>query len=627
MTNDKITLNEIKIKPIAASTPEIGIDTNRNFMDNLITSAQIGTLDISSIDALSRSAQTREQAYQLIDNMAQDSIISAVLETYAEDAVQTNDKGQVMWVESNDTKVLDYTSWLLDSLNVDKHLYQWAYCLVTYGDVYLRLFRKSDVEEDRLFKDYSRTSKLNESIIVKKDEPLTEEVKLRIYSGSDKYIPFIQMVDNPGEMFDLNKFGKTQGFIKASTRVIQQQNDDMFTYLTRYKMKQSDVEIFDAMSFVHGCMETTSQRQPETVDIYLDSMSTKDDEHKTTDSMTSSYSVKRGQSLLYNSFRNWRQLTLLEMSALLNRITKSAVTRVITVDVGDMPREQVPGFMQRLKDKMEQKTALNVGSGMSEYTNPAPIENTIYVPIHGTQGQINATTIGGDFDPKSLVDIEYFRDKVFGNLKVPKQFFGFTADGAGFNGGSSLTILSSRYGKSIKNIQNILCQMMTDVINLFLIDRGLDSYVNKFRIRMESPITQEEIDKRADKDTRIRYINDLMGQFADIDDKAVKLTIFKSLLGDTIGNPEVISYLQDYIDELIAVKNKAKETKPREAKNSDTAIDTETPEASDDMNLPSLEAMQKEEAKEALVETAELTEDEEDDSYLPSFDELDIDKE
>lgn len=627
MTKDKITLNEIKIKPIAASSPEIGIDTNRNFMDNLITSAQIGTLDISSIDALSQSAQTREQAYQLIDSMAQDSIISAVLETYAEDAVQTNDKGQVMWVESNDAKVLDYTSWLLDSLNVDKHLYQWAYCLVTYGDVYLRLFRKSDVEEDKLFKDYSRTSKLNESILVKKDEPLTEEVKLRIYSSSDKYIPYVQMVDNPGEMFDLTKFGKTQGFIKASTRVIQRQNDDMFNYLTRYKMKQSDVEIFDAMSFVHGCLETTSQRQPETVEIYLDSMSTKDDEHNTTDSMTSSYSVRRGQSLLYNSFRNWRQLTLLEMSALLNRITKSAVTRVITVDVGDMPREQVPGFMQRLKDKMEQKTALNVGSGMYEYTNPAPIENTIYVPVHGTQGQINATTIGGDFDPKSLVDIEYFRDKVFGNLKVPKQFFGFTSDGAGFNGGASLTILSSRYGKSIKNIQNILCQMMTDVINLFLIDRGLDSYVNKFRIRMEPPITQEEIDKRADKDTRIRYINDLMGQFADIDDKAVKLTIFKSLLGDTIGNPEVISYLQDYIDELIAVKNKAKETKPSESENGDTAIDTEATEASDDINLPSLEAMQKEEAKEALVETAELIEDEEDDSYLPSFDELGIDKE
>lgn len=96
MENDKIKLNEIKIKPIAAANPEIGIDVEKRFIDNIIDSAQVGTLDISSIDALSQSAQNREQAYQLIDNMAQDSIISAVLETYAEDAVQTNDKGQVM---------------------------------------------------------------------------------------------------------------------------------------------------------------------------------------------------------------------------------------------------------------------------------------------------------------------------------------------------------------------------------------------------------------------------------------------------------------------------------------------------------------------------------------------------
>src|SRR5574344_1313207 len=106
------TLNEIKIKPIITTTPEIGIDVERHFMDNLISSAQIGVLDISSIDALSNSAQTREQSYQLIDNMAQDTIIAAVLETYAEDAVQTNDNGQVMWVEADDATISNYTTWL-----------------------------------------------------------------------------------------------------------------------------------------------------------------------------------------------------------------------------------------------------------------------------------------------------------------------------------------------------------------------------------------------------------------------------------------------------------------------------------------------------------------------------------
>ncbi|MCK9470190.1 MAG: portal protein [Bacilli bacterium] len=621
MNDNKINLNEVKVKPISATTPEIGIDTEKTFIDNILDSAQVGTLDLSSIDALTQSAQNREQAYQLIDAMTQDTIIAAVLETYAEDVVQTNDNGDIMWIEANDARVLNYTSWLLESLNVDKHLYQWAYCLVTYGDVYLRLFRKSDVEEDLLFKNNPKTNKLNESIIRKTNEPLTEEVKLKLYGDNDKYIPYIQMVDNPGEMFDLQKFGKTQGYIKAATRVIQQHNDNMFNYITRYKMKQSDVEIFDAMSFVHGCLETTSQRQPETVDIFLDSLS--EEAQNKSDSMTSTYSVKRGQSILYNSFRNWRQLTLLEMSALLNRVTKSAVTRIITVDVGDMPKNQVQVFMQRLKDKLEQKTALDVGTGMAEYTNPAPIENTIYVPVHGTQGTISATTLGGDFDPKSLVDIEYFRDKLFGNLKVPKQFFGFTDDGAGFNGGTSLTILSSRYGKSIKNIQNILCQMMIDVINLFLIDRGLDSYVNKFRVRMQAPVTQEELDRRANNDNRLRYISDIMQQLSDIEDKIIRLEILKSLLGDVIGNPEVISYIHDYIDIL-----KAKEEENNEKADdnnsedidfeSDSGLDLSEPEA----ELAPLESFHQEETKDLLNETAE---DEEEDSYLPTPEELGLD--
>lgn len=615
--NSKQSINEIKIAPVAASAPEIGIDTNKSIIDNIIGAAEVGTLDISSIDALSQSAQNREQSYQLIDSMAQDDVIAAVLETYAEDTVQTNDSGQVVWIEAEDTKVLDYTSWLLNSLNVDKHLYQWAYCLVTYGDVYLRLYRNSDVEEDKLFRNNKRNKKLNES--TQGNEPINEDVKLRIYSNSDKYIPYVEMVDNPGEMFDLQKFGKTHGYIKAPIRMVQQTSDALYSYLTRYKMKQSDVEIFDATSFVHGCLENTNQRQPETVDIYLDgykssSEYTEDgDAYDADDSMTSSYTVKRGQSLLYNSFRIWRELNLLEMSALLNRLTKSSIIRVLNVDVGDMPKEQVQAFMQRLKEKIEQKSSLIAGGGMAEYNNPAPIENTIYVPTHGGQGTITPTTIGGDFDPKSLVDIEYFRDKLFGSLKVPKQYYGFTEDGAGFNGGQSLTIISSRYGKSIKNIQNILCQMITDLINLFLIDRNLNNYVNKFTVRMQAPVTQEELDRRTNTDNRIRYIGDLMQQLSDIEDKATKLKIYKALLGDAVNDPEVIGYLQEYIDKIEA-----------EAKKANKPTDATDDSSSDELPMPdALESHKTENSGEILVE--ETLEEDEDDSYLPSPDELDLD--
>ena len=107
---NKKKISEEKIIPTPAPTPEIGIDTEGTFINNIITGAQLGSLDVSSIDALSNSAQTREQMYELLDSMSRDDVISAVIDTYVEDTIQTNDKGQKIWVEASDPAVLNYTT-------------------------------------------------------------------------------------------------------------------------------------------------------------------------------------------------------------------------------------------------------------------------------------------------------------------------------------------------------------------------------------------------------------------------------------------------------------------------------------------------------------------------------------
>ena len=76
---------------------------------------------------------------------------------------------------------------------------------------------------------------------------------------------------------------------------------------------------------------------------------------------------------------------------------------------------------------------------------------------------------------------------VHNSLRVPKQYFGDTDDSAGFNGGESLSLISSRYAKMVKRIQNVICQIVTDIVNLMLIDKHLTKYVNKFTIRMQNP--------------------------------------------------------------------------------------------------------------------------------------------
>jgi len=97
--------------------------------------------------------------------MLEDPTIAAVIEIYCEDATETNDKGQIMWVESSDKKVTEYVNYLLNDLNIEKNIYRWANCLVKYGDVYLRLYHESEYQDDDLFGKKEKET-LNENVVL-----------------------------------------------------------------------------------------------------------------------------------------------------------------------------------------------------------------------------------------------------------------------------------------------------------------------------------------------------------------------------------------------------------------------------------------------------------------------------
>ena len=627
-----------KIKAVPKSKPEIGIDTTSSFPENLLDAAAAQTLDTGILENFSTVSQTREQIYSLIDTMAQDSTLAAVVESYAEDATEYNDQGKIMWAESNDENVSKYINWLLDSLNVDKHIYLWTYSLVKYGDVYLRLYRQSDYGEDLLFGDNKtkNTEVLNENLVDDeygkltesqidemegKKKDLKEAVYLNIKSKNDPYVHYVEMVPNPGEMFELTKFGKTVGYISAPTLI--QGKRDVDSYLNRYKMNKKDVTVYGATDFVHGCLEDNSSRIPEEVTIFMDDDVDMDkDNYK-----TSTYTVKRGQSLLYNQFKTWRELTLLENSVLLNRLTKSSISRLMQVEVGDMPKNKVRVHIDQLKNLFAQKAAFDKNKSYQEYTNPGPMENLVIVPMHEGKGKIETTTIGGDVDPKQLTDLSWFQDKLFGGLRVPKQFFGVTDDNAGFSGGESLAIISSKYGKAVKRIQNTICQMITDLINLMLIDKGIYSYINKYQIRIQPPVTKDEQEKRANNDNRIRYISDILNQFSDVDDPLFKLKLNKMLLAPVVNDADVLDLLQDKIEELEAELNPQEE---ESEKDNSKELEREKLRAEEDSmrnisSEPPILGGEEETEIETGEEVIEPVEQSSEDSYMPNPEELGVD--
>lgn len=530
---------QINVKP--APEKNIGIDTKQSFAEILIDSADSSIVDKSQLDQFTNVTRTRDQIYDILDQMCEDPTLSAVLETYSEDATEYSDNGHIIWAESEDPNIAKYVQFLLDSMQVDKNAYTWTHQLCKYGDVYLKLYRTSDEEKDDLL---SRTKG-------RQRRQLKEDVKVVAHKDNDTYTHYVEMCPNPAELFELTKLGKTYAYIKTTGENIRQNftngtgipQDNTNYFMNTYKFKKSDVYVYPATDFVHGCLFDDSSRIPEEVQIFRDNS----DYQANSNALT--YKVRRGQSIFADIYKIWRILQLLQNSIILSRLTKSAITRLINVEVGDMPKSDVKKLLARIKSLMEQKTSINTGTSTGEYTNPGAIENLVYVPTHGGQGGITSTEIGGEFDPGKLTDLDFFQDQLFGALRVPKQYFGVTGDSAGFDAGTSLSIISSRYAKMIKRIQKTIIEMITDAVNLMLLQKN-PSYINKFEIKMLQPTTAEEKDRKDNQSTQLGIVQSIMQELNDVDDPVIKNKILKSLLSTVGTDSKVIEYLQEYIDKL-----------------------------------------------------------------------------
>lgn len=347
-----------KINTVPAPDKQMGVDVDNALYDNIIDTQVSSHVDLSSLNNLTTTAQSRNDIYNVYDTMCEDGTLSAVIETYAEDATERNDAGNIVWVESEDPNIAKLIEYYLDIMNVDKHIFKWTYSLCKYGDVYLRLYRESDYD-DALFRK-------------KEPKQLNEDVKIVAYNQKDKYSKYVEMVQNPAKMFEVTKCGKTVGYVEAPVNNTISKSDDIFTsFIYKYKVGQEDVTLYPATEFVHAALESDVSRVEEQIHLFNSEEDYKAGTNK------NSFNVRRGQSLLSDVFKTWRELSLLENSVLLCRLTRSATTRVINVEVGDMPKENVKKLLMSVKQMVEQKSALNAGNSLTEYTNPGPIENNI----------------------------------------------------------------------------------------------------------------------------------------------------------------------------------------------------------------------------------------------------------
>lgn len=473
-------------------------DDKEDLANKQIKSADSGSLvDVDAINRFRTLSSDRQERYTQFEDLLKDATVAAAIEMYADDATQYDYRsGKVIWAESENPDIAKAANRLLDVLRINENSWTWIYALCAYGDVYLRLYRKGDVSDyNDAFSDHTGLT----AIRVKKEDstrPIEE---------------YVEYVDDPAVMYDLQVRDKTSGFIKMVNAEVEQ-SSSMYTSLTTKTLDLSDVNIYDRKSFVHICLAGNIDRHPELIAL-----------HDSKTGSTSVYKVKTGKSILADAYDAAQTVKLLEDSMMLSRVTKSALVRILQIEVGNMPKPEVESLLRRIKNMIEQKMALNKQNGVvASYNSPGPIENIVYVPTKEGKGAITSNNLGGDVNIKDIVDVDYFNNKKLSALKIPKQYLNYDAP-EGLGNGTSLTKLSSRYAHTIMRIQNAYISGITNLLNLYFLDKGLD-YINNFTLKMVSPATIEDTERDEMISNRLNQARDILDL---LDGKVDEKTILK----------------------------------------------------------------------------------------------------
>ena len=474
--------------------------------------------DTNALNEITSLGSDRATRYQAIDMMRQDTTIAAALEVYADDCSPYNEDGKVIWAEASSDnaadvdgdlveKAVNAVNRLLRVLDLNKNTWTYIYSLCTYGDLYIKTFTVSDIQESLATDKYIQYK--NTGLLVQNPdgppEGRLENVKLAEY---------IEREPDPSCVFDLTKFGKTAGYIKSTTPDL---GNMASTTLYQLSPQSDKLLILAPTAYIHISLDNSIDRYPLKIKLFVDEKEDQvDNSIADLDGVGSStYAVKSGKSILEDVYKANRELDLLENALLFNRLTRSSLLRILEVEVGNQSTANARNMVRRVKQMIEQKLLIDANTGSTKsYVSPGPIDNVVYVPVRGERGRISATTLGGDVDVKSITDVDYFANKVYAGLKIPKQYLGVSTDENGMvSNGTSLTKVDIRYSRTVKRIQNAYISGITSLVNTFLVDKNLEDYIGLFQIKMVSPSSIEETERLETLGTKAALYRDILDLF------------------------------------------------------------------------------------------------------------------
>jgi hypothetical protein len=192
-----------------------------------------------------------------------------------------------------------------------------------------------------------------------------------------------------------------------------------------------------------------------------------------------------GRSYIEPARKIFKQLALMEDAMLIHRILRAPQRRVFYTDTGNIPPNEIPAFMEKLKGQTQRTPMVDPKTG--EYNlryNMMTVNEDFYIPVRGGNTSTKIDTLPG-LEYNAIDDVVYLRDKMLSAMKVPKAFLGYEAD---VEGKSTLAQQDIRFARTIERIQRIVVSELTKIALVHLYAQGYnDENLTNFELELTTP--------------------------------------------------------------------------------------------------------------------------------------------
>jgi hypothetical protein len=199
-----------------------------------------------------------------------------------------------------------------------------------------------------------------------------------------------------------------------------------------------------------------------------------------------------GTSTLDPARRIWRQLVLLEDAMIAYRVVRAPERRIFKIDVGNIPPQDVPQYMEKVKTEMKRNQLVDSTTGRVDLRyNPLSLEEDYFIPMRGGVGS-DISSLQGASSLNDIDDVKYLRDKLFSAIKIPQAYL-TNLEGADEDK-TTLAQKDIRFARTIQRLQRSLVAELEKmaIVHLYTLGyRGQD--LLSFKISLNNPSRLAEL--------------------------------------------------------------------------------------------------------------------------------------